>query len=299
VRESLPLRLPRGMSGFVFNTRRPFFGDARVRQALGYLFDFEWVNRNLFGGVYTRTASYFDASDLSADGHPADARERALLAPFAGAVLPDVMEGRWRPPVSDGSGRDRDMARHALALLDQAGYGLTGGRLRQRDGGETLAFEIMVVSRDHERLALNFADGLSRIGVAARVRLVDPVQYERRRQHFDYDMLIASWPVSPSPGNEQFFRFGAASADREGSFNFAGVKSPAVDAMIEAMLAARGRDEFVAAVRALDPVLVSGFYVVPLFHVADQWLARASAIGRPATLPLLGAVPETWWRQAP
>ena len=299
MREELPSHVPKGMAGFVFNTRRPFFEDVRVREALGCLFDFEWVNKNLFGGVYRRTASYFDESELSAHGRPADAAERALLAPFPDAVRADILEGRWEPPVSDRTGRDRDLARRAVALLAESGWDLEGGALRNRATGEPLAFEIMVPSRDQERIALNFAQNLTRIGAAARVRLVDSVQYERRRQRFDFDMMIASWPVSPSPGNEQFFRWGSASADREGSFNFAGVRSPAVDRLIEALLAAGTRDGFAAAVRALDRVLLSGFYVVPLYHAPDQWLAYDAALRRPAGAPLLGPAIELWWRRKP
>jgi peptide/nickel transport system substrate-binding protein len=297
VREAAPLRLPKGMYGFVFNTRRPLFADPRVREALGYLFDFEWVNRNLFGGVYTRSDSYFAGSELSSAGRPADARERALLAPFPDAVRPDILAGEWHPPSSDGSGRDRDQARKALALLKKAGWSIEGEELK-RDG-QSFTFEIMVTARDQERLALNFADSLARIGVTANVRLVDSVQYQRRRQRFDYDMILASWPVSASPGNEQFFRWGSKAAEREGSFNFAGASSPAIDAMIDAMLASRTHEEFVDGVRALDRVLLSGFYVVPLFYVNDQWIARAVAIGRPKELPLFGAMPETWWRKRP
>jgi peptide/nickel transport system substrate-binding protein len=297
VREEVPNRLPKGMAGFVFNTRRPVFEDVRVREALGLLFDFAWVNKNLFGGVYRRTASYFDESDLSAHGRPADNKERALLAPYPEAVRPDILEGRWEPPASDGSGRDRDPARRALALLAEAGFERVGDGLRSRTTGEPLGFEILVVSRDQERIALNYAGSLARIGVAARVRLVDIVQYERRRQRFDFDMMIASWPVSPSPGNEQFFRWGSASADREGSFNFAGVKAPAVDAMIQALLTAERRDDFAAAVRALDRVLLSGFYVVPLYHLPNQWIAHDAGVRRPAETPLLGPLIEIWWRE--
>ncbi len=298
VREELPNRLPKGMAGFVFNTRRSTFEDVRVREALGFLFDFAWVNKNLFGGVYRRTASYFDESDLSAHERPADTKERALLAQYPDAVRADILEGRWEPPASDGSGRDRDLARRAIALLSGAGYERVGDGVRNRATGEPLAFEIMVVSRDQERIALNFAQSLSRIGVAARVRLVDSVQYERRRQRFDFDMMIASWPVSPSPGNEQFFRWGSASADREGSFNFAGVTSPAVDGMIQALLAAEQRDDFAAAVRALDRVLLSGFYVVPLYHLPNQWIAHDARVKRPAEVPLLGPLIEIWWRES-
>jgi peptide/nickel transport system substrate-binding protein len=300
VREAVPSRLPKGMTGFVFNTRHAPFDDVRVREALGFLFDFEWINKNLFAGVYRRTGSYFEGSpDLSARGRPADAEERALLAPFPGAVRDDVLEGGWQPPVSDGSGRDREPARRAIALLASTGFRQGDGVMRHRVSGAPLSFEIMVISRDQERIALTFAKSLSRIGVAARVKAVDSVQFERRRQRFEFDMMIASWPVSPSPGNEQIFRWGSQSAEREGSFNFAGAKSPAIDAMIEALLAAATRDSFTAAVRALDRVLLSGFYVVPLYHLPEQWLAYNAALKRPATIPLFGPAADLWWRVSP
>jgi peptide/nickel transport system substrate-binding protein len=300
IREALPNRLPKGMSGFVFNTRRPPFDDVRVREALGFLFDFEWTNRNLFGGVYRRTGSYFEGSpDLSARGRPADGAERALLAAFPEAVRTDILEGRWEPPVSDGSGRDRGSARQALTLFSKAGFEPADGTLRRRGEGEPLAFEIMVVSRDQERIALTFAKSLARIGVNARIRLVDSVQFERRRQRYDFDIMIASWPVSPSPGNEQIFRWGSASAEREASFNFAGARSPAIDAMIKGMLSATSQYDFAAAVRALDRVLLSGFYVVPLYHLPDQWLAYDARLKRPPIVPLFGTMIELWWRESP
>lgn len=299
VREAVPSRLPKGMSGFVFNTRHAPFDDVRVREALGFLFDFEWINKNLFDGVYRRTGSYFEGSpELSARGRPADARERALLAPFQGAVREDILEGRWQPPMSDGSGRDRGLARGAIAMLASAGFKPSEGVMRHRASGEPLSFEIMVISRDQERIALTFAKSLSRIGVAARVRVVDSVQFERRRQRFEFDMMIASWPVSPSPGNEQIFRWGSLSAEREASFNFAGARSPAIDAMIEALLAAETPDGFTAAVRALDRVLLSGFYVVPLYHLPEQWLAYNAALKRPAIVPLYGPAADLWWRES-
>jgi peptide/nickel transport system substrate-binding protein len=298
-REALPNRLPKGMSGFVFNTRRPPFDDVRVREALGFLFDFEWTNKILFGGVYRRTGSYFEGSpDLSARGRPADAAERALLVAHPGVVRDDILGGRWQPPVSDGSGRDRQNARRALALLAEAGFSLVDGTLR-RGADEPLAFEIMVISRDQECVALTLATSLARVGVGARIRLVDSVQFERRRQRYDFDMMIASWPVSPSPGNEQVFRWGSVSAEREGSFNFAGARSPAVDAMIEAMLTATGQGDFAAAVRALDRVLLSGFYVIPLYHLPDLWQAYDARLKRPSAVPLFGPAIELWWREPP
>jgi len=300
VKETLKNENPKGMEGFVFNTRRPLFKDIRLREALGMMFDFEWVNANLYAGLYTRTKSFFDESELSSSGRPASSGERALLAPFPDAVREDILEGRWRPPVNDGSGRDREMAKRALDLLESAGYRIENGVLRKDD--EPVAFEIMVKDRNQERLALNYAGSLQRIGVDARVRLVDEVQYQRRRQKFDFDMMLGQWVASASPGNEQRMRWGSSSANQEASFNLAGAASPAIDALIAALLAATSHDDFITTVRAYDRVLLSGFYVVPLFHASDQWLAHSTDIARPARLPryaspMFGPTLESWWRQ--
>ena len=299
IREAFPTGLPRPLTAFVFNTRRPMFADIRVREAIGLLFDAEWVNHNFFFDLYRRTASFFEGSELSARGRPADGHERALLAPYPDAVRPDVLEGTWSPPVSDGSGRDRKNLRRALALLDAAGYDLHGTELRQRSTGRALEFEILVTARDEERLALAFAHDLLRAGIKARVRMVDAVQYEQRRQTFDFDMLRYQWSESLSPGNEQSFYWGSAAADEPGSRNYMGVRSKAVDAMIGALLAAESREDFISAVRALDRVLMSGLFVVPLFHLPEQWVARWAYIERPSTTSLFGYLPETWWHRPP
>jgi peptide/nickel transport system substrate-binding protein len=296
VKEALPTGTPKASSFFVFNTRRAMFSDIRVREALLQLFDFEWINHSYFFDLYQRTASYFDGSELSSHGRPADARERALLAPFPDAVRSDVLDGTWSPPVSDGSGRDRAMLKRALTLFAAAGYELRGTLLVERKSGRPFAFEIMVTARDEERLALLFAQSLKRAGIAARVRMVDAVQYEGRRLNYDFDMIQYRWDQSLSPGNEQAFYWGSAAADQPGTRNYMGVKSAAVDAMIAALLKAESRDDFVAAVRALDRTLLSGFYVIPLFHLPAQWIARWTIIGRPATTSLYGYLPETWWR---
>jgi peptide/nickel transport system substrate-binding protein len=300
IRESLPVGGPKGMEGFVFNLRRSQFPDIRVREALGLMFDFEWINANLYGGLYARTKSFFDESELASTGRPASASERALLAPFPNAVREDILEGSWRPPQNDGSGQDRRQPRQALSLLAAAGYALKDGRLMK--GNEALGFEIMVQDRAQEKLALNYAASLARIGVDAHIRLVDEVQYQRRRQTFDFDMMMGTWYASSSPGNEQRGRWGSAAADQPGSFNLAGVKSPVVDAMIKALLAARSHDDFITAVRAYDRVLLSGFYIVPLFHASTQWIAASAALGRPEHLPRYGsptvsATLDTWWRK--
>jgi len=297
VKEAFANGLPKPASTFVFNTRRAIFADLRVRQAIAMLFDAEWINHNFFFDLYRRSASYFDDSELSAYHRPASERERALLAAFPGAVRPDVLDGTWSPPASDGSGRDRKTLRTALALLDAAGYELKGTTLRARGGGRPFHFEIMVTSRDDERLALAFASNLARAGIDAQVRLVDAVQFDQRRIVFDFDMMPYRWDQSLSPGNEQSFYWGSAAAEEQGSRNYMGVRSPAIDAMIAAMLAARERPDFVAAVRALDRLLISGFYVVPLFYLPEQWVARWSTIRHPGRTSLFGYLPETWWYQ--
>jgi peptide/nickel transport system substrate-binding protein len=297
VKETFANGLPKPATAFVFNTRRPIFSDIRVREAIALLFDAEWVNRNFFFDLYKRSASFFDDSELSAYHRPADARERALLAPFPDAVRPDVLDGTWSPPVSDGSGRDRANLKAALALFTAAGYELNDAQLRERPSGRPFTFEIMVTSRDEERLALAFAGNLARAGIAAQVRLVDAVQYDQRRVSFDFDMIENRWEQSLSPGNEQSFYWGSAAADQEGTRNYMGVRSAAVDAMIAAMLQARARADFVDAVRALDRVLISGFYVVPLFYLPAQWVARWVAVEHPARTSLSGYLPETWWHK--
>jgi peptide/nickel transport system substrate-binding protein len=298
IKQAFPVGLPKGMSGFAFNTRLPIFADPRVREALAAMFDFDWINANLYASAYERSRSFFDDSELSSAGRPATAKERALLAPFPGAVREDILEGKWTPPVSDGSGRDRARARQALDELKEAGYALSQGALRDARGMR-LSFEILVKTREEERLALAYSQSLARIGVGVTVRLVDEVQYDRRRDNFDFEMTIGSWPASPSPGAEQRNRWGSVSANLHGSYNLTGASQPAIDAMISAMLVARGLDDFVAAVRALDRILLSGFYIVPLYYAPDQWVAYSSHLGRPEKTPLFGANIDAWWSRAP
>jgi peptide/nickel transport system substrate-binding protein len=295
VKEEFPYGLPKGMDGLVFNTRRPIFADVRVREAILHLFDFEWINHTYFFDLYKRTASYFDGCDLSAHGVAADAHERALLAPYPGVVRADIMEGTWAPPVTDGSGRDRAGLRKAFALFAAAGYALKGTQLVHSASGRPFAFEILTTTRDQERLALAFVRSLKRAGIDAQVRSVDATQFERRRIGFDFDMMQYRWEQSLSPGNEQMFYWGSAAAGEDGSRNYMGVKSKAADAMIAAMLSATTRANFVAATRALDRVLLSGFYVVPLYFPPKQWIARWTRIKHPSQTSLFGYLPETWW----
>jgi peptide/nickel transport system substrate-binding protein len=295
IRDTITTGTPQPSEYLVFNTRRPVFSDIRVRQALTLLFDFEWINRNYFFGLYGRSAGFFAGSELSAYGRAADDRELEFLKPFATHIPPAILDGSYRLPVTDGSGRDRIALREALNLLSQAGYELDGTVLRQRGSKTPLTFEILATTRDQERIALAFSRDLKRAGIVATVRVVDAVQFDQRRLGFDFDMIQNRWDQSLSPGNEQFFYWGSEAADNQGTRNYMGAKDPAIDAMIGDMLAARDRGVFVSAVRSLDRVLISGFYAIPVFNVREQWIARWNRIERPEATALTGYLPETWW----
>jgi peptide/nickel transport system substrate-binding protein len=297
IRDTIKTGVPNPSEYLVFNTRRPLFSDIRVRQALTLLFDFEWINHNYFFDLYARSAGFFAGSELSAYGRAADDRERELLKPFGSDIAPDILDGSYRLPVTDGSGRDRTTLRSALTLLSQAGYDLDGTVLRQRSTKTPFTFEILVTTRDQERVALAYVRDLKRAGIEATVRSVDAVQFDQRRLGFDFDMIQNRWDQSLSPGNEQWFYWGSRAADSQGTRNYMGAKDPAIDAMIAAMLAARERPGFVSAVRALDRALISGFYAIPLFNVREQWIARWNRIERPSTTALTGYLPETWWQR--
>jgi peptide/nickel transport system substrate-binding protein len=295
VRETLETRLPAGMTALVFNTRRPVFADQRVRRALILLFDFEWINRSFFHGNYTRTQSFFERSELSSHGLPADQRELELLAPFKDRIEPAILAGTFKQPVSDGTGHNRANWQTAFRLLAEAGFVQEGGRLVHKVTRNPLAFEMMAGTRAEERLMQAFAAPLERLGIAVSIRQVDSAQRWARMKTFDFDMVQWTWHASLSPGNEQMNRWSVASATTELSLNYAGVKDPGVDALIEAILAAHDRPQFVAAVRALDRLLLSGSYVVPLYHAKSLWVARWKELARPDVLPLSGFALDTWW----
>jgi peptide/nickel transport system substrate-binding protein len=295
IRDTIKPGTPQPSQFLVFNTRRPVFADIRVRRALTLLFDFEWINRNYFFGLYGRSAGYFAGSELSAYGRAADDRELEFLKPFVSHIPSDILDGSYHLPATDGLGRDRAHLREALGLLSQAGYDLDGAVLRQRSSKTPLTFEILVNTRDQERIALAFSRDLKRAGIEARVRAVDATQFDQRRLGFDFDMIQNRLDQSLSPGNEQYFYWGSEAADNKGTRNYTGARDPAIDAMIADMLAARDRGAFVAAVRALDRVLISGFYAIPVFNIREQWIARWNRIERPQTTALTGYLPETWW----
>jgi peptide/nickel transport system substrate-binding protein len=297
LKDNIRFEAPRGMTGIVFNTRRTHLANIKVREAITELFDFEWLNRNLFQGVYTRQMSYFDQSELASVGKAANDKERALLAPFAADIRPDFLEGSWTPPKSDGTGRDRHRMQTAIGLLKEAGFAVRSGQMVHEKTQVPLAFEFLANSREQERIGLAFADALKPVGITLQVRFVDSSLYWRRLRMFDFDTVIWSYGVSASPGTEQPNRFSSASADREASLNYAGVKSRVVDTMLEAIRAAATREDFVAAVRSLDRSLLSGFYVLPLYFAPDRWLAHQSSVKRPVRLSRYDLNFETWWRE--
>jgi peptide/nickel transport system substrate-binding protein len=297
IRETVKTGVPQPSEFLVFNTRKPLFADVRVRQALTLLLDFEWLNHNYFFDLYARSGGFFAGSELSAYGKAADVRERQLLKPYAAHIPPDILDGSYRLPVTDGSGRDRDTLRAALTLFAQAGYDLEGTVLRQHSSKTPFTFEILVSTRDQERIALAYLRDLKRAGIEVTVRSVDGVQFDQRRLGYDFDMIENRWDQSLSPGNEQWFYWGSEAATHPGTRNYMGASDPATDAMIAALLAARERPDFVSAVRALDRTLMSGFYAIPLFNIREQWIARWNRIERPDATALTGYLPETWWQR--
>jgi peptide/nickel transport system substrate-binding protein len=299
IAETFDTGIPPVVTGFLFNTRLQKFSNPVVRRALGMLYDFEWANKNLFGGKYMRTMSYWQNSELSALGRPADDREKALLAPYPGRVPADVMDGTWRPPVADGSGQDRKVLKAAFDMLKGAGYTLQDGAMLDPEG-KPFGFEILIASQNEERLAAIYQRTLEKIGIDVTIRSLDGDQIQSRKQRFDFEVLIGTsgFENSLSPGIEQLGRWGSAVANAEGSFNLAGVADPAVDAALEAMLDARSREDYVAAVRVLDRLLISGNYMVPMQHNTQQWLAYWSYLEHPQKTPISGYRLPTWWRKA-
>ncbi|MFC5755385.1 extracellular solute-binding protein [Rhizobium sp. GCM10022189] len=294
VKDVFQPKLPSGMLGFVFNTRRPIFADIKVREGLSLVFDFEWANKNLYSGAYKRTQSFWQNSDLSSFGVPADARELELLGPIKDKIDPAILDGSYKLPETDGSGRDRKVLKQAVDLLKQAGYTIQGGKMADASGKQ-LAFEIMTQNPDQEKLAVAYQRSLQTIGVAASIRTVDDSQYQSRTNSFDYDMIMKAYTSSLSPGNEQLGRWSSAARTREGTDSFAGANDPNIDTLIDHLLRARSTEDFTASVRSYDRLLLSNHYVLPLYHIDQQWVARNKRIGRPDKMPLYGYQLQTWW----
>ena len=293
-KEQIANELPSPMQGLGYNLRRPLFQDPRVRDALAYAFDFEWSNKNLFYGLYKRTRSYFDNSELAATGLP-QGEELKILEPFRGKIPDEVFTEEYNPPKYDGSGNIRDGLRAALKLLKEAGWTFKGEKLVNDETGQPFEFEILLNDPAYERIVLPFAKNLERMGITAHVRTVDVAQYEKRMETFDFDMAVALFPQSLSPGNEQREFFGSQAADAHGSQNVLGIKSPIIDELVEELIKAPDRASLIAHTRALDRVLQYGYYVIPQFHLGAFWVAYWDKFHRPEIAPKYGLGFDSWW----
>jgi microcin C transport system substrate-binding protein len=292
-RDEIPHELPTGMQAFAVNLRRPLFQDARVRRALIEVFDFEWMNANLFYGAYARTRSYFSNSELASSGLP-EGREREILEGFRGRVPEQLFTEEYKLPVTDGSGNNREGLRRALDLLRQAGWTVRDRRLVNAQG-QPFAFEILLNGPSFERVALPYVQVLQRLGMEPRVRSVDPAQYRVRTDAFDYDMTVEGIGQSLSPGNEQRDFFACARVNDPGSQNVAGICDPVVDELVEMVVGAPDRAELVARTRALDRVLLWHNYMIPQWHSRTFRVAYWDKFGRPERNPRYRLALDSWW----
>ena len=300
VKEEIPHGRPSGIEGFAFNTRKPIFADWRVREALIHAFNFELVNQTLNGGAQPRITSYFGNSFLGMQpGAPAEGRVKELLQPFAAELLPGALDG-YALPVSDGSEANRKNIRTATTLLEEAGWTVQDGVLKNA-AGEPFSFEILLTQGQDEMIsaASIYVESLKRLGIAATITTVDNAQYKERTNVYNFDMTHHIRALSLSPGNEQYLYWGAAGVTEPGTRNWPGINSPAAEAMIGAMLTARDPAEFAAATQALDRVLTTGRYVVPVWYNKVSRLAYAKGLQHPAYTPVYGDwpgwMPEAWW----
>jgi len=297
IKEEIDNDVNQGMQGFVFNTRRDLFKDRKVREALAYAFDFEWTNKTLFFGQYTRSRSYFSNSELASVGLPGPG-ELKILEPYRDRLPSEVFDKAYQPPETDGSGNIRGNIRKALALLKQAGWEIQGKNLVNVKTGAPFIMELLLIDPAFERVALPFKKNLSRLGIEMDIRVVDTAQFINRRRDFDFDMIIARIPQSESPGNEQREYWGSSAADIAGTSNYAGIKNPVIDDIIEQVTSAVGRDELVNTIRALDRVLLWGYYVIPQWHIAKYRVAYWNKFARPKITARYSLGFDTWWIDA-
>jgi microcin C transport system substrate-binding protein len=293
-RDVIPDHTPSAAQGWFFNTRREKFKDKRLREAFINAFDFEWTNATIMYGAYQRTHSVFQNSDMMAIGRPA-AEEIALLEPFRGKVADEVFGEPFVPPVSDGSGQDRALLRKASALMQEAGYIIKDGK-RVTPQGEPISVEFLIddpVSQPHHN---TFIKNLGTLGIEANLRIVDPVQYRKRVDDFDFDIVVQRFGFSNTPGDSLRTFFSSHAAAIKGSQNVGGISDPVIDALIERVIAADSRAHLLAACKALDRVIRSGRYWVPHWYKASHWLAYWDVFGRPGAQPRYArGIPDTWW----
>ena len=283
---------PTGMNALVMNSRKEIFNNSRVRLALSYAYDHEWINKALYNNAYTRTDSYFDNSPLASSGLPSK-NELLLLNQWKDQLPEELFMKTYEPPVSDGSGTPRQNLRIAKKILEEEGWFIENGKLMKN--GIEFSFEFLIVSPSVEKIALAFQKTLKVLGISMSIRTVDSSQYQARMLNYDFDMIKASWNVSLSPGNEQQFYWGSEVGKKEGSRNYAGVNSPAVDALIENLISAKTREELTTSIHALDRVLLWGHYVIPLYHSNTDRIAYWNFLEYPNEIPLYGIVIDSWW----
>ena len=291
--ETVPHAQPTGMQAFVFNLRKPMFQDPVLREAMAYAFDFEWSNKHLFYGQYTRTKSFFSNTELAARDLPSK-EELALLEPLRGKIPDEVFTKVYEPPSTDGSGNVRRNLRTAARMLKKNGYNVVDNQLISPKTGKPVTFEILLINPGFERIVSPFTANLKRLGVTANVRTVDQSQYINRTRDFDFDMIVGGAGQSESPGNEQREFWSSAAADRPGSRNQFGIKNPAVDALIDKIIDAPDRKTLVTATRALDRVLLWNHYVIPQWHVRNDRIAYWDKFGIPKH-PKFGVEITSWW----
>jgi len=290
--DEIPHQHQVGMQAFAFNTRRDMFQDPRVRRALTYAFDYDWLNKNMFHGAMTRTTSFFDNTELAAKGLP-EGDELALLEPFRAQLPKEVFAQAYTLPTSE-NGR-RENLKEAQKLLKEAGWVTKEGKLVHEKTGKPFTFEILLNSPENEKIALSFIRNLNQLGIQATARTVDAAQYENRRTNMDFDMLVHMWGHTLSPGNEQSFYWSSKAADEPGTRNYPGIKSPVVDALCNAVTNAKERKQLVAAIKALDRVLLWGHYVIPLGHKTKDYVAYWTKIDHPPFGPTGIPSIHTFW----
>jgi microcin C transport system substrate-binding protein len=290
----IPNQLPTGMQGFIFNTRRPVFKDINVRKAVNYAFDFEWSNKQFAYDAYTRTRSYFSNSQLASSGIP-KGKERDILLSFKDQLPEELFTQPFSLPRTDGSGNNRSNLRKAIKILDSAGWKMNHNKIREKDG-VLLSFEVIVNNPAFERWFNPFVQNLKRIGVEAKLRVLDTAQYQNRLTEFDFDMTVGVFPQSNSPGNEQRDFWHSSRVNLSGSLNTIGVNDPVIDDLIEKIILSQTRDDLIANTRALDRVLLWGHYVIPNWHINVWRIAYWNKFGIPEnTAPYSLGMIDTWW----
>ncbi|KFX69380.1 hypothetical protein TMS3_0113200 [Pseudomonas taeanensis MS-3] len=293
IKEEIENHNPTGMQGFIFNIRRPVFQDPRVREALGLLFDFEWANKQLFNGAYTRTHSYFDNSELASSGLPGP-DELKILEPLRDKITPQVFTEEFRVPVTDASGIIRKQQRRAYQLLQEAGWRIDGDQMLDAEGNP-VSFEFLLAQTEFERVLLPFKRNMADLGMELVIRRVDVSQYINRLRSRDFDLIVGGFGQSNSPGNEQREYWHSSSADNPGSRNFIGLKDPAIDQLVDGLINADSRQSLIAHTRALDRVLLWGHYVIPNWHIKTWRVAYWNRLQHPKITPQYDIGLNTWW----